>query len=275
MKLVAKYLIKIFFFVTALSCAATAQVAQHGTYFVAGFSPDYAVVAIDSREMSGGVVNDQYCKIQPLSRNAFFFARGVTSAVDNNTHSKIFDARDLAHSIYVQFGVGTVKFAQLAESWAILMKQIYETKPAEYARSAVHNIMSDGFFVGLDESGAIAFDGQKIIYQLAYPQFVNTPEPRPAAPTDPAVAPTYAAGFFEIIGEFANGGETDRAKEVIAKLGVLPPGPDAVAARYSAYVGAVRDWTKELGVGGEIAAIILERGQNWRWFHRPDFCPEN
>jgi hypothetical protein len=36
----------------------------------------------------------------------------------------------------------------------------------------------------------------------------------------------------------------------------------------------VRDWSGDVGIGGDIATVILERGQKWRWFHRPSFCPE-
>jgi hypothetical protein len=273
---VAKHFVEIFLCIAALPIPAAAQIVQHGTYFVAGFSPDYAVVAIDSREWKGSVHTDRYCKIRPLSRRAFFFGRGATSATDNATGANIFDARDVAHSVYLQFGVGTTKFDQIAEKWAIQIKQIYETKPTEYALSAVDSIMTDGFFVGFDANDAVAFGGQRISYQsFAIPQFVNSPEPKPKIQVDPATAPTYSAGFFEIIGEFTGGGETQRAKKAIAKLGVIPAGPDGVADRYSAYVAAVRDWSGDPGIGGDIAAVILQRGHDLRWFHRPDFCPEN
>lgn len=74
--------------------------------------------------------------------------------------------------------------------------------------------------------------------------------------------------------EFFDGGRTGRAKKLVSELGDNK-GPDADAARYSAYVAAVRDWSGDNGIGGEIAVTILERGKSWRWFHRPDFCPEN
>jgi len=50
--------------------------------------------------------------------------------------------------------------------------------------------------------------------------------------------------------------------------------PDALAIRLSAYAGAVRDWRGDSTIGGEIAVAILERSNGWRWFRRPEFCPE-
>ncbi len=275
-KLVAEHFVKISFFVALIVCPAAAQIIKHGTYFVAGFSKDYAVVAIDSREMLGGVANNQYCKIRPLSHNAFFFARGTTSAIDNATQAVIFDARDIAHNIYVQFGIGTTKFSALAETWAAKIISIYNTKPAEYGRGAVHDIMADGFFVGIDEEGNIGFAAQTILYRpLEYPQFKNFPQPIVFKDDLSDIPPPYAGGYFNLLGEFSNGGETPRAKEVIARFGTYPAGPDGVAARYSAYIAAVRNWSRDDGIGGDIAAVILERGKDLRWFHRPDFCPDD
>ena len=75
-KFIAKHLIRALFLVGGLAHPAVAQIVEHGTYFLAGFSTEYVVVAIDSRELSGAQVNDRYCKIRPLSSNAFFFATG-------------------------------------------------------------------------------------------------------------------------------------------------------------------------------------------------------
>jgi len=62
---------------------------------------------------------------------------------------------------------------------------------------------------------------------------------------------------------------------IIAGTTGRKPGPDTDATRYSSYVAAVRDWSGGKDIGGEVATIIVERGKGWRWFHRPDFCPEN
>jgi hypothetical protein len=183
----------------------------------------------------------QYCKIWPLSPNAFFFARGVISAIDNNTNSSIFDARDIAKSVYVRFGNDTARIAEVAREWALQMESIYDGHPGEFARGAVDGIMADGFFVGLDMNGNVTFAGQNIQYQsLGLLPFVNAPEPMVFR--DPADAPTYVSGYQGIIDEFKIGHETERARGILAELGILQQGPDGVTARYAAYVAAVRDW---------------------------------
>jgi hypothetical protein len=260
----------------ALACAsnyAAAQIVQHGTYFVAAYTPDYAVVAIDSRQLSGADINDRYCKIRILSKSAFFFARGATSAVENNV--SIFDARDVARSVFLQFGNGTT-LAEIAKVWAARVKHIYQARPDEFGRSAIGGIMTDGFFVGIGANGDVVIEGQRIDYRaLDAPKFINAAEPKPNRLEDPPNLPIYAAGYFELMNEFRNGGKTERARRIIAQFGASQGGPDAVAARYSAYVTAVRDWANDRAIGGETATIILEKGSGVRWFHRPDFCPEN
>lgn len=268
-------LISVAFVLVAFSPPSVAQGIGHGTFFAAGFTPDYAVVAIDSRETAGGVVDDRYCKIRPLSRNTFFFARGVTSATDDATHAGVFDVRDIARNVYVQFGSGTTRLAELAQAWAAQTERVYNTRPVAFARYARDDIMADGFFVGMDAGGNVAFGAQTIRLAPGSPRFVDAPEPQPPVRPDPAVFPTFASEYFDIIREFANGGETARAKDALARLGPLPDGTDGIAARYAAYVAAVRDWSGDVSIGGDVATIILERGHDWRWFHRPDFCPEN
>jgi hypothetical protein len=247
--------------------------SSRGTFFVAGISHEYAVVAIDSRELRGRSINNEYCKIQPLSRNAFFFGRGSTSAIDTISGVEIFDARTIARRIYVQFGIGTTQFATLSQTWADQVIQIYNRFPKEFSALAVDGLMSDAFFVGIDENGHVTFAGQSISYQpyVAIPFFAN---PEPVEFGDPAESPKYVAGYHEIMREFRNGGETERAKKVLSNIDPSLTGPDFVAAKYMAIVEAVEKWTGDTGIGGETAAIILESGKGWRWFRRPNFCPK-
>jgi hypothetical protein len=271
---VAKHLAGLFFVAGTFSGGASSQSVFHGTYFLALVTPAYIIVAIDSRETQGNVRNDRYCKIRPLSPNAFFFGTGATSAIDNSTNTSVFDARDIAQSVYAQFGTGVTNFADMARTWATQMESIYNEFPAEFAANAVDGTMAKGFFVGEDKSGAIRIAGQVISYQqTGLDSFLN--EPVTIGPGPEGLVPLLSNGHLDLVREFLNGGQTQRAKKIIAELGPRAFGPDADAARYMAYVAAVRDWSGDSAIGGEIATIILERGKNWRWFHRPDFCPKN
>ena len=104
-----KFALRILFVVVICCNGAKAQTVLHGTYYLAAVGQKYVAVAIDSREREGFVTNDRYCKIQPLSRKAFFFAAGITSARENNTSLPLFDARDIAQKVYGQFATGPVE----------------------------------------------------------------------------------------------------------------------------------------------------------------------
>ncbi len=265
--LFARSNLKALFVAANVLCPGAAQ----ATYFLAGFSAEYAVVAIDSRMLLGRKVSDRYCKICPLSKNAFFFARGSTSAFDEEEKKNVFDARDVAQSVFDKLG-SDATVEELARGWADRMQSIYEKRPVEFSGSAVDGLMTDGFFVGTDAQGRVTFSGQSIRYQRrGKPHFIGKPEP--AVFSDPSAGPKYVSGYNDIIREFKNGGKTERARRVLSRLDPAQRGPDAVAARYSAFVRAVRDWTGDKGIGGEVATIILEKGKGWRWYSRPDYCP--
>jgi hypothetical protein len=85
--------------------------------------------------------------------------------------------------------------------------------------------------------------------------------------------PLLNNGHRELLDEFFGKDKTDRAKKIIAETVGGSPGPETDATKYTAYVAAIRDWSGDAGIGGEVATIILERVAGWRWFRRPDFCP--
>jgi len=134
--------------------------------------------------------------------------------------------------------------------------------------------MSEGYFVGLYSSGDIAIAGRQINYEGGNsPGFRSVPK---SIVPDLRRDSTWAQGYFDILNEFADGGRTDRAKQVLKVLPAAEAGSlDSEAALVTAFVTAVRDWSGDKGIGGDIATIVLERGKGWRWFRRPDFCPEN
>lgn len=267
-----KHIVKVAVAVASLCQPAGAQIIRHGTYFVAGFFTDYGVVSIDSRERGKAGINDQSCKIVLLSKDSFFFVQGVGSGSDMSGNV-VFDVRDIARSIYGQFGVGTPNYSLLAQTWASRMAAIYNSSPGSFAPSVVQGHIGDGFFVGIDTDGGVSFAGESVTYEpFRFPPFDIAPEPNPV--NGPFGAPTYVSGYPEIIREFKTGEETERAKQALSAVDVSLPIPDIIAARYSIYAASVRDWAGNNGIGGDIATIIIERGKGWRWFHRPTFCPE-
>jgi hypothetical protein len=258
----------------AFSCATIIHAAVpeqflHGTYFLAGINRDYAVVAIDSRESRGdGIVIDRYCKIRILSDHVIFFATGTTSAINAKTGSIIFDARDVAQRAFEYFTGNN--FKDLANQWAKQMEGYYGNYLDSFA-PVVNVEIAEGFFIGINSlnkieaSSAIIFRRSDLLQGFAF----HSEQIIPGSPGERLLN----NGHYEILDEFYGKQVTERAKKIIAETADWKPGPDTDAARYSSYVAAIRDWSGDTGIGGEVATIILERGRGWRWFRRPDFCP--
>jgi hypothetical protein len=93
-----------FFFAVFAStiCCTFGFALFDGTYYIAMFSNDFAVVSIDSRSTDPlhpeTPPNDQYCKILPLSDDLVFFGTGMVAAKENN--KVILDAEESARDVY-------------------------------------------------------------------------------------------------------------------------------------------------------------------------------
>jgi hypothetical protein len=265
-----KYVIT-FFFLTTLHAGAAAQLL-HGTYFLAGITTEFAVVAIDSRESVAGVdngtVSDRYCKIRTLSDRVVFFATGKTVATSARSGAIIFDAREIAQRSFEYFTGDN--FDELANRWARQMIAFYASH-ADSVASVANEIVAEGLFIGTTSLNAIAGFRATIFRRPDRPEgFVYHGEK--IVPGPPGNARLLNNGHFEILEELFGKHQSYRAKRIMAGTAGWPPGPDTDASRYTSYVAAIRDWSGDEGIGGEVATIILERGKNWRWFRRPDFC---
>ena len=270
--MLSKPFIELAAFAAVINVAVAADL-MHGTYFLAGISSDYAVIAIDSREShrSGAnvVANDRYCKIRILSRDIIFFATGTTSAISAKTGATIFDARDVAQRTFEDF---TGDFDDLPNRWAMQMEAVYMRYADSFPFVPANEIIADGFFIGTNHLNEIAASEAMIFRRSDL--FNGFAFRRERIVPGPPGSTLLNNGHFEILEEFYGSRPTDRAKNIIAETAGWNSGPDTDATRYTSYVAAVRDWSGDAGIGGEIATIILERGKGWRWFRRPDFCPE-
>ena len=278
---VTKHLIKILFFVTWLIDPAAAQIIQHGTYFVARFTDNYAVVAIDSRQTINAErpaaerhpPDDRFCKIKRLARNAFFFSRGAETKINERTNEVLFDVREVARRVYIQFGIGTTKLDEVARAWGDQVEAFYSADP-EAAKIAVSGIMNNGFFVGENTDGTINY-AEEVIQLRSDSTFFDYPMRKQQLDQIPADYPTNANGHLDLLREFATDARTPRAQEALSKINNSLSGLDRIAAEYTVYVNAVREWSHDPLIGGEVASVILQHGHDLRWYHRPDFCPEN
>jgi hypothetical protein len=261
----AHYSVKFLIVMAMLSRAAVAQSLFGGTFFVAAVQNDFVVVAIDSRASSEDAApNDRHCKIQPLSRNVIFFATGLSYILDRKDKNVVLDAGKTAKNIFDQ--LNDRNFDLLSDNWAAKMKD-------DFTLLVQTPFETSGFFAGLDAAGNITFLQKEIEYRPMRGFAVSGDHTIPAANAQML----YSAGHDEIIRELISA-QTARAKAILVDVerrAADRPAADAIAIRFAAYVAAVRDWSGDNHVGGEIAVIILEKRRGWHWYHRPDFCPEN
>ena len=269
---------KLLLLAALISRPAFAHDFSHGTFFIFALSTDYAVVAIDSRSTiisKNGQTrfNDGVCKIRPLAPNAFFFSTGLDRLFYEMTEREFFDARDTASDAYAN-AARPPDFEALTDKWATWMETSF--RHAKLSPEALKDQMTKGFFVGTKDSGELTADAATIGYHADNAaQFSHTPQSFTPTAQQHIEQPVDKP-LIDIESEFANGGQTDRAKKVMQDTGwaTARSGLDATALRLSTLVTAVRDWSGNDKIGGDIATIILERGKPWRWFHRPYFCPE-
>jgi hypothetical protein len=273
-------------FVCGLVCmfgvATLALSPAYGTYFVATVVADHLVVAIDSRVTVTNPArapwqSDQYCKIMALSDQMVFFDTGAT-ALTNGNGEMIFDAREIARQAY-EDGQRSNRIEDLSGRWAVRMVAAYiaANLPLNYSLmlpGVGSELKIRGFFAGRNADGNLIIYGQQItrsplgIYRYS-PEFIKIGKEESQAINN---------GYSDILAEFADHGVTQRAKNVLMeaeKEAVGKSNAETMAIRLGAYVRAVRDWSGDPRIGGDVAVIVMEGSERWKWFRRPDFCPDD
>jgi hypothetical protein len=268
-----------FFFAIFAStmCCAFGFALFNGTYYIAIFSNDFAVVSIDSRSTDPLhpeiPPNDQYCKILPLSDDLIFFSTGMVAAKEDN--QVIIDAAAAARDVYAM-APHPADLGELIDRWDILIKPSY-TKMimmhSEIAEIISRKAIVNGLFIGISRSNRMALAQAELTYTTDghINTYLNYHEP---AGNGIAI---FHGGHLELIEELDRG-MTKRARAKIAEMRArqaTAPGVDDWADKSSMVVKAVMDWSNDPTIGGDIASIIIERGRKWRWFSRPTFCKEN
>jgi len=274
-KAILKILIYLIFTETFLTgSVANANGISLGTYFLVYTSNELAIAAIDSlvtkiTPATGAISYSTTCKISILDDHAFFFSEGVLGIVSANNEddsyvSKIAKIEYNRRSNPVQKIKLPVDFGRLADDWS---KTIIQWLQAHYAsmkqqiNDRPEGRITVGYFVGEDSLGNIATIEAKIIKEQAMTI--------PIFDAKISLLPPHTfkvIGHTDIFNGFANAFQADHSPQ---------NRPNILAAKIKMAVEAVRDKGNDPYVGGDIATVILERGHKWRWFHRPDFCPEN
>jgi hypothetical protein len=226
----------------------------HGTFYFVHLEDDFAVAAIDSRANYPGSHRDDAIKIAPLDAYTIFLCQGISIGEG-------FNATEVAKKIFAQH-VAPVDPYELASSWATEMRthieMLWKTDPALV--NGMRPDAASGVFLGHADTrgvvGAVAQIQQET--PSVFKKIVNRMQSGDDIST---------GGHEEIIQE-VNAYSSDRS--IILRSKFADPGnnrPTFLATMARMYVTAVRDWTGDNEIGGEIAAIILERGRKYRWLH--------
>jgi hypothetical protein len=159
-----------YFFVIFAStmCCAFGLALFDGTYYIAMFSNDFAVVSIDSRSTDPlhpeNPPNDQYCKILPLSDDLVFFSTGMVAAKEDN--EVILDATAAARDVYATSS-HPVDLGELIDRWDVRIKPSY-TKMIMMHPEIISIISGkpivNGLFIGISRSNRMALAQAELTY---------------------------------------------------------------------------------------------------------------
>lgn len=247
-----------------------------GTYFALIKTDQYVAAAIDSRKAlkleksNRGAANetftDTHCKINILGSSAFALDSGMSEAYGTDGQ-EIFTAASAATEAYKAERSGPI--ADVARSFASRAKAAFQSifgiggVVMEADRE-----LTDEVFAGAAPTGEL----QVVIGRVEIKNRQLVSSWGELRGNEIAHSNKHSKIFDELISQ-----SSDRAKELAARLGnqlKVASNADVAARQVSTIVQAVIDWSGDPAIGGEVAAIILDRTSGLRWYKRPSFCPE-
>ncbi|THD46898.1 MAG: hypothetical protein E7774_05715 [Bradyrhizobium sp.] len=212
------------------------------------------------------------CKLAILPKNIVYFGDGIVNA---NLNDIKFDVRHIANDIVTADKSNNIE--QIRDTFTQKIATIYERlfylHETEAASVAPHGRVQHGFFAGLNSAGIPIIAADEITYDRGgTPKIVTKPM---TFQMDGDVTRDLVVAHPEIVAEFVIY-NSNRAQDLLKRLGYIV-GNSSVenyAIRAKAIATAIRDWSGDDKIGGDIAVITIERGKKWNWFNRPAFCPE-
>jgi hypothetical protein len=133
------------------------------------------------------------------------------------------------------------------------------------------NTIIEGFFAGSNPNGIFGIYGESIS---------GKPVDASAQPLNYEITSHNRfdmASSPDILREFETGGTTDWAKNALLLLDLETRGKgaaDSLALRYETMV-TLASQSGDPRIGGQPAVMTMDRSDPvWRWFHRPDYCPQ-
>lgn len=244
------------------------------TVFVSTITHDYIVIAIDGRRtniLKKGETSDIVCKVVLLPGNIVYFGDGLVSAVYSDME---FYVLDLASNIVTELGSGNIKEIsdEFEKQTTPIYQHLFSAHEKDATRGASRMAVLDALFAGFDGRDVPTIAGERITYSTQ-----NTPKLETKAllfQMDGANTGDLVNSHPEIFKEF-KGPLSERAKKLLDDLGYKADGSiESYAIRAKAIATAIRDWSGDTHIGGDIAVLKLERGKDWAWLDRPNSCPD-
>jgi hypothetical protein len=236
---------------------------------------NYLALAIDSRRTedspAGHFIFDDQCKIVPLSNRDVFIAEGIISSADRR--AQVFDGFRIAAESYQQTTPSS-DLRSVATLWADTVKvplsALYQFYSTLFDKRHDNEIVV-GYFLGFDNSDTLAAFAAKVLHDKASNSFSTHIQSIPQN--------AYTMLGPEVLVDEFMAGITPRARAVRQRMNSEFPGKsqeEQQMIRLQFLVQTIPLWANDPGSGGDIAQMIFEaKTQGWRWFHRPDFCPEH
>jgi hypothetical protein len=243
----------------------------HGTYFAFYYNGAEAIFAADSRAYVDRQLSNEYCKVIPLSPSRMFAGLGVVAANGNNA----FNSDEIARSVGKRMGNDAATL-DIVGAWETEVIDALD-KASLSRRDVLVNFqqhigdITTGVFASKEIDSVVMYkDTIKIINtnedKLRFIGSVERIAPHPDIPF-------WTFGMDALFLEFMRD-TSERAHKANEALQFNPAtGIAADAAKLEAVVKFVIKWSGDTYVGGTVPVLILDR-DGIKWFHRPNFCPE-
>ena len=227
----------------------------HGTFFSLIRSDDFIAVSIDSRTVNDrtGIRDDTVCKIVPLNKRLFFFSVGFSGHEDQRT-------RNIVHQTYVQVQQSPNLFIDLPEAFLarifnVVTPLFRPLLPGETAPPIIQ-----GYFAGADSGNNLQ------VVEIEVDRGLMGAVKLPIKfRTDQTFHALVRRAISEEFVDKPNERVLALKRDIAAQFGASSA-PEQAAASVAATVQAIINSGSSKFIGGAAAAVILERGQDFRWY---------
>jgi hypothetical protein len=267
-----------FFLIDAVTHSSVSQSkfsSAHGTFISYEFFPDFFIVGSDSKSTvtrAGALLPPQsYCKIIPPSDNTMFFSFDLGTLLDPSNHI-IFDVNQAARSAFAQSEGRDLRAVGEAFD-KIAGKSLAKIDPRFFAGNLNVKSISLAYFVSNSGDHLMAYRSTIRVFntmgRTGY-NFEGKMINRPPIPLG------SIGGHADIVLRHYDPLSVHQTKEEIEKHSAtdLIATVDGEADRIEKIVAEVIALGDPL-IGGDRIVAILQRGEKFPWYRRPDFCPEH